>query len=420
MFWKSTFLGLLLLSGLGHSACAQAQGQEADEYRLEAGDTIELWSAQEPVLRRAVVVAPDGRISLPLAGHVLASGQSLPDLESGLRERLRPFFKEEPDLTVMLQPRPDRVPMIFVAGDVTMPGAFPYRGGMTVLHGVSVAGGLYRLPMAAADQDRSVIVRREVESAQSRLREVDVQIARLQAELNGQTTLPAQTNAAGDPIVAQEQQVLDARNAELAVQTTAAAQVEQFGTRGKAALQEEAASLDQRIALTKRRLESTKTLVNKGFANGSLQIELEAQVAELEGNRSQLLGEMARNDASTVAEKARLDGLLQARRSQLVIDLRNAERDRDATRSRLQDNTNIMAIYEQTASTQRNAAQRHVDYTVIRQVDGVPHEVAASEMTPIMPGDLIRVRFSAGGVEQSSSAAPSSTLASGEAAQASE
>ena len=78
-----------------------------------------------------------------------------------------------------------------------------------------------------------------------------------------------------------------------------------------------------------------------------------------------------------------------------------------------------MSIYEQTASSQKNAARR-VDYTIIRQVDGMPREVAASEMTPIMPGDLIRVRFSTGEPENAAAVLPSSTLASGETAQASE
>ena len=46
-------------------------------YRVKPGDVLEILVYQDEKLNRQVVVAPDGRISFPLAGHIQAGGQSL-------------------------------------------------------------------------------------------------------------------------------------------------------------------------------------------------------------------------------------------------------------------------------------------------------------------------------------------------------
>ena len=53
---------LALLASFATQAMAQ------DGYRLRSGDTLRVEVLEDPTLNRAVLVAPDGRIALPLAG----------------------------------------------------------------------------------------------------------------------------------------------------------------------------------------------------------------------------------------------------------------------------------------------------------------------------------------------------------------
>ena len=77
---------------------AFAQG----EYRLQPGDKIEVEIYQEPTLNAEVLVAPDGFISFPLAGHLDVRGLNLKEVEDLLSQRFKNYFKDEMDITVSL------------------------------------------------------------------------------------------------------------------------------------------------------------------------------------------------------------------------------------------------------------------------------------------------------------------------------
>ena len=118
------------------------------EYRLQAGDTVEISVAQQTNLNRQAVIAPDGRLSLPLAGHLQAEGLTVEELEAALVERLSSFFKDKLNLTVMLLPNPQHLPTVFVVGDVNTPRSLPLQAG----HDRSACGQRLRrlVPVSAA------------------------------------------------------------------------------------------------------------------------------------------------------------------------------------------------------------------------------------------------------------------------------
>ena len=73
---------------------------QAEGYHLRPGDRIEVTVWQEPKLNRVVVVAPDGRISFPLAGRIKAGGTTVENLpwEECIKRYDRPhtFFYLDP------------------------------------------------------------------------------------------------------------------------------------------------------------------------------------------------------------------------------------------------------------------------------------------------------------------------------------
>ena len=135
--------------------------QVAAIYRLQPGDRLSVSVWQDPKLDQEVVIAPDGRISFPLAGHLRAAGQSTEQLESSLRRRLQTNYKEKLNVTVMLLRGPGdetgRERHIYVTGEVTNSGLYTVTRPTTVLQALSLAGGLD----VYAAKTRIVIQRKE-------------------------------------------------------------------------------------------------------------------------------------------------------------------------------------------------------------------------------------------------------------------
>lgn len=397
--------GRASLAGLFLCLSFAGAGAQAT-YRLQPGDTLQVWIAQEPELAREVVIAPDGWLSFPLAGHLQGAGLSVSQLEAQLLDRLKQYFNDTPNLTIMLRPNPQHQQLIYVTGEVVTPGEYPYRADMTVLHGVSVAGGLYRTTLLAADQDRSVLVQREIEHATKHLAELKARTLRLQAELRGDTKLATPEQMAADPMLAQEQSLMDSRREALEVEDKAQRQAKELAERNFNAMREQSDTVSKRVDLAKRRLQSISTLVAKGGAESSQAMVQEGVVAELEGQISRLMSEMAVAERTKIAEDARYDTTRQERHTQLLMELNATRRDQEDTEARLGDSTRIMSIYDQNRSATQQRQTREIAYHIIRAVDGKTTEVEASETTPIMAGDLVRVFYRNPGEARAAEAAP--------------
>ncbi len=145
----STFVFLCLL-------CVQSYA--AGPYRLKKGDTVSVTVWQDQNLNRQVLVRPDGRISLPLAGSLRAAGRSPESLGVGIKRRLAKFYNDDLDVTVSLvsvNSEIDRI--IYVTGQVLKPGPFEIKKPTTILQALSLSGGLG--PFAA---DQRILIHRKI------------------------------------------------------------------------------------------------------------------------------------------------------------------------------------------------------------------------------------------------------------------
>ncbi len=135
-------LCLLAICLLG--ACAPGRGlpdlppAAADAYRLGPGDMIRLITFGEESLTGEFRVSDRGTIALPLIGAMTASGLSPDVLAAHVGEALvRAKLLRAPSVSAeIIAYRP-----IFVLGEVSKPGQYPYQPGMTVVTAVAVAGG---------------------------------------------------------------------------------------------------------------------------------------------------------------------------------------------------------------------------------------------------------------------------------------
>ena len=117
----------------GPRAVAEADGP----YLLDTGDKLRVFVYGQPNLSRIYTVDHDGKISVPLIGHVRARGRTTGALEGAIRSSLGAQYVKDPHVTIDIsQNRP-----FYILGEVRSAGQFPYISGMTVQSAVAVAGG---------------------------------------------------------------------------------------------------------------------------------------------------------------------------------------------------------------------------------------------------------------------------------------
>ncbi len=141
--------GLLLAVPIGCASVSKEAFEEAvkpvpKDFLLGPEDVLEVsvWRNQD--LSRTVVIRPDGKISLPLIGEIQASGSNPAQVAAKIAARLAEF-KENPNVSVSIKEVNSY--FIYVLGEVHRPGKYPLKSYVTVLQGVSMAGGF--LPFAS-------------------------------------------------------------------------------------------------------------------------------------------------------------------------------------------------------------------------------------------------------------------------------
>lgn len=113
------------------------------EYKMGVNDQLAVQVWKSPELSINVSIRPDGKISVPLLGDVVASGQSTEDLAQTIASGLEKYIRN-PQVTVIVTDPISGSYMhrVRITGAVSTPSSISYGQGMTVLDLVLEAGGL--------------------------------------------------------------------------------------------------------------------------------------------------------------------------------------------------------------------------------------------------------------------------------------
>ncbi|MCW5725635.1 MAG: polysaccharide export protein [Maricaulaceae bacterium] len=106
--------------------------------RFFPGDVLEVIVHSAPELTRTVTVAPDGRISLPLARSVMVSGLSAPEAAGAVADAFTDMLRNP---IVEVTPQTFGTRNILVGGQVASPGLYEIPGRIGALEAVMLAGG---------------------------------------------------------------------------------------------------------------------------------------------------------------------------------------------------------------------------------------------------------------------------------------
>jgi len=124
------------------------------EYKLQPGDELLVTIQDVEQADRSYTIDSGGMISLPLLQEVEVAGLGLREIENRIAAGYRSReLLNNPIVSV----QPGTLRPYYVIGEVSSPGEFPYRQGMTVLSAVSAAGGYtYRAHEAEVEVIRNV------------------------------------------------------------------------------------------------------------------------------------------------------------------------------------------------------------------------------------------------------------------------
>ncbi|HXM23705.1 MAG TPA: polysaccharide biosynthesis/export family protein [Terriglobales bacterium] len=109
-----------------------------DTYVIGADDVLSINVWKEPEVSRTVPVRSDGKISVPLAGELQASGETPRQLEKELATKLQSFISG-PEVTVIVTEIKSQ--KFNILGQVSRPGEYPLTNAATVLDAIAMAGG---------------------------------------------------------------------------------------------------------------------------------------------------------------------------------------------------------------------------------------------------------------------------------------
>ena len=143
---------------MGISACStseprlppkESSGQNAGpsvlvkSYKMAVGDQIQINVWKNPELSLSEPIRPDGKISMPLVGDIMAVGLTPEELASNIEAKLASYVKA-PNVTIILTSLQGHafLSRIRVTGSVVSNVSMPYNQGMTVLDAVLEAGSV--------------------------------------------------------------------------------------------------------------------------------------------------------------------------------------------------------------------------------------------------------------------------------------
>ena len=144
-------IALLLLAVL--AACSSGGGlvsvppdrqlAPVTDYAIGIDDIVQVTVWRNPELGITVPVRPDGRISVPLIGDVMAAGLTPVQVAADIQSKLGDYVRDPQVAVILTDLRShEYLSRVRVTGAVRSPVSIPHRQGMTVLDAVLAAGGV--------------------------------------------------------------------------------------------------------------------------------------------------------------------------------------------------------------------------------------------------------------------------------------
>lgn len=125
-----------------------------ERYLLNSGDVLDISVWNEESLQKQVTVLPDGVITFPLAGEVVAKDKTVAEVEDELTKKLSEYLADPVVTVSVTNVEGNRV---HILGKVLNPGSFVMNQPLDAMQALSLAGGL----SPYAEENNIIVLRRD-------------------------------------------------------------------------------------------------------------------------------------------------------------------------------------------------------------------------------------------------------------------
>ena len=147
-----TLLMILCLSGCSSNIIDEARNRtiqqefafsSVDAYFIGVDDILQINVWKNPDISVTVPVRPDGKISVPLVGDVVAGGKEPMEVAKEIRKALSRYIREPQVAVILTQLNSHEfISRVRITGAVNVPSSIPFRQGMTVIDAMLQAGSI--------------------------------------------------------------------------------------------------------------------------------------------------------------------------------------------------------------------------------------------------------------------------------------
>jgi polysaccharide export outer membrane protein len=383
--------------------------QAKADYRVNIGDVLEVAVAGVPELRQRAAVQMDGNISLPLVGALPVAGLPLPQIRAKIGAALasKVFRQRGSDgrevaividadeiTTTVVEYRP-----IYVNGDVSKPGEYPYRPSITARQLVAVAGGydIMRIRMNNPYLE-SADLRSEYGSLWTELAKEQARMWRVKSELGEATQLNPGILTDGPITRSAISEIVNAETEFLKTKQSDYQQEKAFLQRGVRQGDDEVRVLSEQQKKEEEGFQTDLEELQKAtdlYGRGSLTSPrvTDARRAVLLSSTRKLqtsaaLLQVKKQQDEFSRKLARLDD---QRRLDLLRELQDTSVKLNQIREKLQSVGEKLQYTSMVRSQLVRGAGSKPEIAIIRKGEKGPERIIASEDTELQPGDAVEV-----------------------------
>jgi polysaccharide biosynthesis/export protein len=379
------------------------------EYRVSVGDVLEVAVAGVADLRHRAPVQLDGIISLPLVGSMQVAGLPLSQIEAKVRAALatKVFRQKTPDgreTAVVIEP--DQVTVvvaeyrpIYVSGDVSKPGEYPYRPNLTARQVIAVAGGYDIMHMRMNNPYlESADLRGEYASLWTEYAEEQARLWRIKSEL-GEGSQISQRVLTDVPLPQVTiNGIVDAETAYLKTRQADYQREKSFLQRGVREADEEVRVLsdqqqreEQGLQADQEELQKVSDLFGRGTLPSPRVTDARRAVLLSATRKLQTAAQLmqVKEQQDEIARK--LEKLDDQRRLDLLRELQDTSVKLNQIREKLQSVGDKLQYTAMVRSQLARGARNKPEIVVIRAGDKGEERLSASEGFELKPGDTVDV-----------------------------
>jgi polysaccharide export outer membrane protein len=383
--------------------------QAKAEYRVNVGDVLEVAVAGVPELRVRAAVQMDGNISLPLVGALPVAGLPLPQIRANVGAALaRKVFRQRTsdgrELVIVIDA--DEVTAVvaeyrsvYVNGDVSKPGEYPYRPATTARQLIAVAGG-YEIMRFRMNNPylESADLRSEYGSLWTELAKEQARMWRIKSEL-GQasqlnsgvlTDVPIARSAISE-IVNAETEYLKTKQSDYQQEKTFLQRGVRQGDEEVRVLSEQQKKDEEGLQSDVDDLQKTTELFGKGSLVSTRVTDARRAVllsATRKLQTSAQLLQVKKQQDDFVRKLAKLDD---QRRLDLLREMQDTSVKLNQIREKLLSVGEKLQYTAMVRSQLVRGAGSKPDIAIIRKGEKGPERIIANEDTELQPGDAVEV-----------------------------